>query len=1712
MNIKDLKTYSVPTFRGLDKENKLLKVEPFRAADGKNFIIDSDTLRTRPAIKYVDEIPFTIEADDYVIDWHQFKDVTLYITKKHFYASYNGVSVNEDNSMFDARGISTQIDFEGFEPIFREEKNALFIFGLNDIYVFSYIKDGEVPFEYIVYSLKQKPLSTYVSDSDFETQYNELPTAYEPVIFLGDNRFEDVNLLSNVRRYKMFASSGLVREGGEQSYYMPADFSFDKHVGYSFDVSFYEGKYDNLRNIYPIFLGVEGENFDTGTLSEYGILLNQSPTSYVPIQEVFAVPTPFEFFGTPEDASPTVKRKITGLDRDWFFRSSVLGDTNKDTFNYLMDYIANNPTALQGSNKVLAFNVPIEYTATYYDATDNFPKETVVERDTVTVYVQIKTLEIDSLNYVNEQAQGSEILTTQNIEDPTYPDYPETIGTFKEYVVDTEPLLVPSLSVDNFRTTARTIIREDRENIQDDEFVRVKAQYYEEIGQTSQPSAEVNPNTSNWFFFRENIFVDKDIQANLPDKNEVLYSSQEGYPAYPTPSVTPDKVHTLNNDVGRFVTGFDQSTFETDANAYLNANAASFTTGEVVEVRGKYYENTSIFVDASASINSDIYWIYYADYTFDQVYLDTQEDFYGDGIETITLNNVTSQDQSVEFFGTSFTNYLNANKEALRPYFNDYIRLVQTASYSSTETVYGDNMAVGTWSKITGPFPTNYELEFTVNETGNQKLYFDSSIAPYTDLIVGGNDSYRSALRFYDSSDQFISALWLNDYYTGELGGEVEITVPSLTSKVIVTVYKGYGDDPIADDNVVLDFLNNDYDIRLQTVSTQTNTTTTTGYGVYFLQPNGEVLLDEDITFNNSSTFPSFLPLDTTLPTLNPFFLTYNSSSPKTFVQESGFISALDSAITAKVDTEISDPSSGTAYAKVYVQGNEGLANEFGTSMIIRFSYQKSGNVTRQLRQSFNMTTTVSTSIDEDLNITWDDATTIDNEKDPESTTLVYPIFSNPDNDPVIELPLISQEGLSFVYNSAFVDNIESLILQEIPNLPGVADNTYSGFAKVKVQTEYLNDQKGVSIVIPFSYSKEFTLTTQRRQSMVYTAKIEKVQQEIEADLIEFRFDELEKRFELRLKDYFYDYNNEPSISVRVEYDRNPDYDLIAQNKFGISFGSENRLFLAGHPDYPNIDRFNVSNDLLGINQRSQSYELSYFPSKNYRVIGGKGAINGYVVATDTLLYVTKEDYPNDEKVFMRQRVLDDNGVVGYNEFKTNINKTPINHKSIVRFNNDVVMLTQDGLYAIEITENVLTDERLLKLRSGFINKDLVAKIENYDNDKIFILENNLYMYIFIGKDVYVADSRYTATNVNNIIENLSYEIVYWELPQTYKTGHLDKKTLKVLNETGKFMYTLDQTQNYDDNLVKYEQITNTFNFGSSNAFQLPVSLQDIVVEPEKYSIQFYSGYKLVAKENVDYTYDNGVVTYINQDPFRGVEPNKTYYFKDENGYYPFRVLSTVPLKSFTLRTNISGNKTEIYESIANRELYVSTIFTFNGSNYARLSPYVQSEVLRFNPEVAETEAEYTARLNENFKDYEDYFFEGVGLKDIIVNEQNPIYMLWISGISDLGNRLMEKKTYKFNVYATKKENENTITIGYTTRRRAFDETKNDLSVSNPNTFKRTSLFNYGSTTFRETGFSIPMKENNFLYIQFMLEGTGQVEVNGFDVLFVNNRLLKTVG
>lgn len=1289
MNVKERKVFALKDFRGLDKENKLLKVAPFRAADGYNFLIDSNTLKTRPSLTYKEEPNFFLESGDYIIDWYNYGGVKLYITKLHFFIE-NGNTVLNEKSTSDIliKSPFTTLNFENMQPLFREEKDCLFIFCMENIYVFSVIRNVSTNNveRYVLYELRSKPNNPYLEASDYYQTFNDLPTPYEPTIFIGLNRLDDINLLSNVSKYKIFAESNSQDEESKITYKLPTHFDANKHGSFDYvrdnlEVTFYKDKFGKT-GVIPVFLGRDGENFALdGT---YGIVINDGSgvepnikPNPVELQETFHPTRPFEYYKT-SDAEPVITTisEILGIEKNDFFRMTVKSN-NQSVFEYLLNYIE-----LHGadylSNYVYVFSMPVQYKAVYKSPTTNYIIEERVQNEDILIYVQLKK-------------------------------------------------------------------------------------------------------------FQQQEYTLQETSTHLSSIVEEMNYANE-YPAYPTISGTFDQVLSLSG-TPILKANFDRWYFESMARTYLDENRLSIQNGQRVRVNARFYETKT----------------------------------------------------------------------------RTYLR-------HATPEIYGE---------------------------------------------------------------------WLISNQTG-------------------------------------------------------------------------------IVRDNYSTFPDFEPIHV------------------------GF---------------------------------------------------------------------------------------------------------NPENDVVFEPGasyIVNTTGQNINFNDVYLlNNIKNVLIQFIDDI--AANNLQDegeAIAKIRIQTYWLDGDtvrdEGVSVVLRFGYNVGYSEEYQKRQSMSFVATMDKNETLIEPDLYTFDYNQDNNAFELKVKNYFYDYNNEPSIEVKAKFEFNPDYEYISKSKIGITFGSENRLFLAGNPNFKNIDRYNVSNDLLGDNVKSQSYELTYFPSKNYRVLGGRGAINGYVVATDTQLYITKEDYPNDEKFFIRERLMSEQGQVSYRELKTSITKTPLNNRCIVRFYNDVLILADDGLYGVEISSNVMTNERLVKLRSGFINKDLIQSIKDYDKNKIFILENNTYLYIFIGTNVYVADSRYTATNPNSLIENVSYEIVKWVIHNTYRMGKINDLEITLLEESGDVFYHFEQ-KNVDDKIQRKQSAISVVDVptlvaeGSPttevlhNAFIMPNIYDYILENPLDYSIMLYHGFKLVGKSGVDYHIENTNQVIIDDSlSFRDIAQGETLYFKEGNVFYPFVVdnFDEFTRLNFTFDNTVLGQRTAIYKDISKTKLYVSLIFDYNVTGDAtketafRLSPYRQDATpLHLVQGELETDFEFSERIKMNFVDNEDYFFTSSQMFNCLISEEKIIEIRWLSGITDFDNNLMEKTMFRVNFYATKQDRENILKFGYKTMRRLRrleDNTEVSISrqvdLSNPMSFDEVNFNTFALNTFNEFGISLPLKENNFLYIQFVVIGQGQIELNAIEIIYKLNRMLKSIG
>lgn len=751
-----------------------------------------------------------------------------------------------------------------------------------------------------------------------------------------------------------------------------------------------------------------------------------------------------------------------------------------------------------------------------------------------------------------------------------------------------------------------------------------------------------------------------------------------------------------------------------------------------------------------------------------------------------------------------------------------------------------------------------------------------------------------------------------------------------------------------------------------------------------------------------------------------------------------------------------------------------------------------------------------------------------------------YPPYPpHPQEELIIDVGKVGGYGrTNSLQSSDYIDisnKVLSLLKVQLAKLPP-SDKVRRGYVKFRYY-RYWDDgqdsfyEEGWSSVDGFSFKndREYNKYTTQSFSSTYEISFNKANY-IVNDLYTFKFVKEKNAFELKMKNYFYDFNNEPSISVKVEFTKNPDYDIIAKSRFGTTFGSENRLFLAGNKDTPHIDRFNVSNDLLGNNEGNQSYELSYFPSKNYRVLGGKGAINSYVTATDTQLYITKEAYPNDQNFFIRERMLDEKGLVGYKEYKTSIDKTSINNNTIVRFYNDMLMLDESGLYGIEIASNVLTNERLLKMRSSFVNNSIIEDIKKVNKEEIFIYEDNFYMYIFIGKNVYVADSRYLAFDENGENGNYNYELVKWTIPIGFKKARVIKGRLMLISNDGTSLYTIEENKSIDelsyerDELIFFNNKIQNIDFNSfiGNISEQARDIVNLEIYDDIYMM--FASRNYMGNEDFIIGFD-GTFNILNDSKFYHLQDGDFIYFGIEGNQKGVIVSGLEESQgiSFKIDLKLSEDDIIMYNSsnvllsknVKKKNLVLDFSIVDNEDNeYFILSDFKHREYFKVKQESNESIEVFLDRVKRDYIVDSNYIFAKTGYLKGKEKVLLDINLKWVSPLLDFGNQLFEKTMFKTMIYGTKQEKENKLYLGYKTMRRSDRLGTPSIVQDFSNSFDFDNVdFNlFAINTFNEFGASIPTKENNFLYIQFVLYGKGNIEVNGLNFLYKNNRMLKTIG
>lgn len=185
----------------------------------------------------------------------------------------------------------------------------------------------------------------------------------------------------------------------------------------------------------------------------------------------------------------------------------------------------------------------------------------------------------------------------------------------------------------------------------------------------------------------------------------------------------------------------------------------------------------------------------------------------------------------------------------------------------------------------------------------------------------------------------------------------------------------------------------------------------------------------------------------------------------------------------------------------------------------------------------------------------------------------------------------------------------------------------------------------------------------------------------------------------------------------------------------------DNRVFFSGNPNFPNMIWH------CSLNDPSYCSDLDY-----YQEGMDEAAVRG-MVAGNNALWVFREPSSANTTIFYHTPTLDEEYGKIYPSVHSSITTGCIGRA--VNFNDDIVFFSERGMEGIS---GDVTTEQVIAHRSSLVDRLLISP-NNKSYYKNMVLEEwEGYLFVFMGHNVFLADSRAMFTNGNHN----EYEWFYW--------------------------------------------------------------------------------------------------------------------------------------------------------------------------------------------------------------------------------------------------------------------------------------------------------------------------------------------------------------
>lgn len=569
---------------------------------------------------------------------------------------------------------------------------------------------------------------------------------------------------------------------------------------------------------------------------------------------------------------------------------------------------------------------------------------------------------------------------------------------------------------------------------------------------------------------------------------------------------------------------------------------------------------------------------------------------------------------------------------------------------------------------------------------------------------------------------------------------------------------------------------------------------------------------------------------------------------------------------------------------------------------------------------------------------------------------------------------------------------------------------------------------------------------------------------------------------------------NSDNISVTFEHTEPGLADRITKCNFGVLFGADgnmDRLFLSGNPTLPNIDFY------------SESEDFTYFPDQNSCSVGNSFVpIKGYGRLSESTLVIYKEESPNDAKLYFRKgfnkESYDSDGNLSsfyglFPAYPGSFGEGCISTYASADFAGDSIMLSENGVFGIVLSQNVSTSERYAKERSRPINEKL--KRHKKLSEAVGIVYKNRY-YLAVDGVCYVADARHKYIPENSVDGSFNYEWWFWDnIPARVwasigdklyfgsDKGQVcvfdDKYTDRTYFKFGVGELSLNSSEDnlfdFSENIELSENDRITYSTEGVYALALDnVTVEDGKIKTDGNEIfSFRDGMKVYADEvYADNVYDSGLSV------------NTEYTVKDiDFGSCTFKLENK---DGYDVTPKCGGFR--LCYLISNTELYITNIKpgTF--------------QIKRYNAPTSDNNPVITLTVYNKKAPVE--------LLASITHIENVVAE-WYTPILDLGTNASSKTLLKMTV-STEPEVNGKLSFGY--------ETRNVSKLINAKGINKFSFDNFSFENFSfETGvansYSVKCNERNFNFIifRFVSDNDKNCAVNTFTVSYKINKLNRGV-